>query len=289
MDERKRNIAVGLTTLLGVGGLLVLLMMFGYAPLVLERFYAVRIELPNAAGLHEGSRVNLSGIDVGQVRAIELVVSADPAGPVEFLPLDGSARIPGRIGSLASAFSQEIRAALAQPIQNFDRVSRDLGQLSDEWTEVGRNVNALLELRGVDAVDRGDAIANLSTVLVRTDARLAEMESVIAGVRAYVEDTEIREDVKATAANARRASERVAGAIDEVSGTFRDSVETLERRYIAVADDLSVAVASARDALDKVRAGQGTLGAVLNDPRLYEGLLDATRRTQAAIDRFLIQ
>lgn len=72
MDERKRNVAVGLTTAIGLVGLLVLMLLFGDFTGLLDRTYPVTIRLPTAGGLHTGSRVQLSGIDIGQVDAVRL-------------------------------------------------------------------------------------------------------------------------------------------------------------------------------------------------------------------------
>src|SRR5690606_7371903 len=64
--------------LAGIVGLMGLLMIFGYMPAILERGYLVRIDVPTAAGLHDGSRVRYAGIDVGSVEKVELVTTPHP-------------------------------------------------------------------------------------------------------------------------------------------------------------------------------------------------------------------
>ncbi len=70
MTERVHNIVVGLTALAGLTGVAVLLLLFGYVPRWAERGYEVRVLLATASGLSEGSRVKLSGLDIGRVVSV---------------------------------------------------------------------------------------------------------------------------------------------------------------------------------------------------------------------------
>lgn len=316
MDERKRNAVVGITTLAGLLGLIALLLIFGYLPSFMRHGYPVRLALPNAAGLHEGSPIFLSGIHVGEVERVELVdaplsgvmahalirenvkipanvtatvnqpfigggasvalavVPAPPGSPAatEFLARNGEAVIQGDIPNVMG----DVTAAVAR----FETVAQNFEKLSDEWTRVGENINALVELRQPEAVDKGEAEANLATVMQRTDKRLAELESVLKGIDTYVNDPKLRGDVQATIANARSVSDRAAASVTE-----------LQEKYAALADRLSVAADSANGLLVAAREGDGTLGKMLTDPAVYQNLNDAMQRAQAMIDeaRLLIQ
>jgi phospholipid/cholesterol/gamma-HCH transport system substrate-binding protein len=314
MEERKRNFVVGLTTLGGVAGLIALLMLFGYVPAFLERGYEVRIELPRAAGLYRDSRVRYAGIDVGAVRAVRLqeppktgvIVTAlirpdvriperarfsvsqplfgggtavdiniddDLPEDPRYLPADDSAWVVGEIPDIATTFARELRSAIEQPVAQMERLTVQFEQLSDEWTIVGQNVNALIEARSPAAVDAGETPGNMATVLTRLDSRLAEMEQVLAGINRYVDDDELHADIRQTAASAR-----------ELSGTAAASVEALRDRYIAVADDLSGAIASMQRTLELAGEPEGTLGKLLADPALYDNLNDAAERLQRTLD-----
>lgn len=316
MSEGQRNFVVGLTTIAGLVGLAALLMIFGWMPAFLDRGYRVSVELPRAAGLHEGSRVRFAGIDVGMVEsvtlqqppkvgvlvklqiepdvsipatakatvavpilgggsAVEFSVQDRPAGDGELqtLPKDGSALVQGELPDIVSDITRELRAGIAEPVAQLERVTTSFEQLSAEWTEVGTNVNRLLESRGVEMVDAGDAVGNLATVLARVDSRLAEMKSVIAGVERYVNDEELHGDIKTSVKNVRTATDSVAQNIDE-----------LTKKYVAVADDLSATIGEMRTAIAKASEGDGTLGRMLVDPALYNNLNDAAQRLQRAID-----
>jgi ABC-type transporter Mla subunit MlaD len=307
MDERQRNVAVGLTAAVGLGGLILLLMLFGWVPGWLEGGYVVTVEMRHAGGIHEGSRVQLNGIDVGEVKSVELVqptnhgvkavvqiadelrlpqnvkveisgplfgggstmhfVTQDGHGePMEFLPMDGSAVVQGEISS-------PLGSALAGPMSQINRLADSFETLSSEWTAVGKNLNELVQPRGPEAVDAGEAAGNLSSVIARVDTRLAELKEVLEGIDRYVNDEKLHEDVTVTAAKVRQLSETVGG-----------SVEAVRDRYVAVADDIAGAVASMRKLVDQTRQGEGTVGKFMTDPALYNNLNDAAQRLQVALD-----
>jgi len=310
MKDHTRDFWVGVTTLTGGVGLLVLLTVIGGLTQAFESGYRVTIQMPTAGGLNVDSRVIYNGIDIGRIESVGLQAPPDTGvivmaviteSGVE-LPMDvsvvarftsmlgGSAvadltREPGPVpgvlatdgsavitGGPAADFTQ-IAEQMAELASNFDALSR-------EWTLVGENINQLVEPRGPALVDDGDAMGNLATVLARADARLVELKLAIDGFNQYVNDPQLRDDVRTTAANARQLSQR-----------FNDTVESLRDRYVAVADDLSVTVQSIKSLTDQTLQGGGTFGKMVNDPALYENLNDASQRLKAAIDevRLLVE
>lgn len=207
-------------------------------------------------------------------------VGRDPLPVTGHLPTDGSALIQGAPAVDFSQVAAELRSALGGPMQEFQRISDNFDELSKEWTLVGENINQLVEVRSTGEVDDGQAVGNMATVLARADTRLAELKEAIDGLNQYVNDEELRDDVRTTAANARAMSQRV-----------NDSLDTLRARYVAVADDLSAAVQTMKKLADKTLEGGGTFGKIISDPALYENLNDASERLKVAIDetRLLVE
>lgn len=319
MNESQRNIIVGLTAFAALVGLAGLLVLFGYVPSYMKTGYEVRVMLNHAGGLHADSGVTLSGISIGQVTSVQLTpdrsgvivtaliepeyripagasvrVSApvfgggatidfaarkpDPqaADEVAYLPTDGSAVVDGKV---ISSYAQ------------LERLSEKIEQVALEWSGVGTRVKELIAPRDPAQVDAGDIDANLSTVLVRVDSRLSEIEDIVEGIRRYTDDQQMYEDVRQTVSNSRQVAERVTGhvetvaqRVDQVSETMNEAVTTLRNRYVAAANDLTKAVDSTRKLIDKVRDGKGTAGKLVNDPALYDNLDDAGKRLQKAID-----
>lgn len=309
MNERTRNLIVGITTVAGLVGLIYLLTIVGGLSQAFEGGYQLTIELPTAAGLHVDSRVQYNGIDIGRIESVRfqdapktgVVVTAMITEMNVELPDDVSARIVSPIlGGSASAHlirepgpvsgylpADGSAVVTGEAAVDFSAVAQQMARLTDqfqglshEWTLVGENINLLVEQRSLDAVDDGQVAGNLATVLARADARLADLKQAIEGVNQYVNDPQLRDDVRTTAANARELSQR-----------FNDSVEALRARYIAVADDLSTTIQSMQKLADNTLEGGGTFGKLMNDPALYENLNDASQRLKAAIDdvRLLVE
>lgn len=297
MTERSRNIVVGFTTLSGIVGLAFLLLIFGYVPRLAQSGYFITIELPDASSLNNGSRVELAGIDIGKVESIDfkqpfgsgvtvdvriregvqIPTEAQPqvekpllggsptikfavkdltnSPPKAFLATDGTAVVAGKLSALAGVFG------------HLERMTDSFDALSTEWQSVGQKVNGLLAPQDLSAVESGAVPANLTTAVARVDLRLMEMKKILAGVDAFVNDESLRDDVTATASNARKASENLA-----------ETMGSLESRYIALADDVSLVVTQMSQLLTDARKPKGTVGKLVEDPALYDNLDDAAKR-----------
>lgn len=324
MDDRKRNLAVGLTAVVGLAGVLVMMLLFGNVTQIFNRTYPLTIELPAAGGVNPGSRVQLHGITIGEVETVRLsqppgtgvqviarisedvripastevlieapLLAGSPviamrtpadAGPFNYLPRDGSARIDGQVPTIATALAQELQAVFDERLDQFDGAVTNFESLSVEWQQVGEHVNALLEPRDAEAVDAAGEGANVTTVIARMDRRLAELEQMLAGINRYVNDEEIYENLRETLASSRAAAEQAEQTVASLGESVDENVVALRRRYVALADDLSGAVGSMQRLVDEAREGEGTMGRLMQDPELYENLNDAAERMQTTTD-----
>ncbi len=300
MNERLRNLTVGSTVIAGLVGLVFLLLVFGYLPRFLKTGYFIEIALDDAAGVNPGSRVQLVGINVGQIESIAfnepfdggvrararikddiripvgarveveeeilggsptLSIVVDRQGLVidKFVPIDGSATLEGGPGAFASAMG------------GFRQIADDFGTLSEEWRGVGAKINGFLAPEG--GGDSGSPLETVSSVIARVDTRLAELETVLAGIDAIVNDPELRENISATGRNVRAVSEQAG-----------EGLAALQQRYVALADDMSKVLADAQSVMEKADRGEGTMGRTLNDPALYDNFNDASLRMSTALD-----
>lgn len=194
--------------------------------------------------------------------------------------------IQGTQSDLVSAFTSEIRAALKEPIRDLHNASEAFTQLSAEWTAVGSNIKEMTAQRTLDEVNQDPKKANLYSITLRVDQRVKEVERVVEGLDKWVNDKKLREDITATAAKARSVMEKLDKGADEFNGLAKDTreqVNSLAKKYIATADELSSALNSAKKLLDTARAGEGTTGKLINDPSLYNNLNDSVKRIEAAM------
>ena len=201
------------------------------------------------------------------------------------LPTDGSASLEGEVPELVREFAGELRVALRssvdaiaealqKPMAQLDRLEQNFNELSQQWSSVGQNINQMIEDRSPEDVDAGQAQANLTTVLKRTDRRLAELKQTLAEARRWVE-------------RVGTATDKIGAVADKVghtADTATANVEQLTRRYVALADDLSGTIADVRQLAEQARTGRGAVGKLLNDPALYDNLNDTAERLGQAAD-----
>ena len=326
----KQNFMVGLTAIIAVVGFCVILVLFGWAPQILQDAYPIRVEMADASGVAGGSRVLMRGIDIGWVQRVEfddqsstglsvyLVVRDDVPVPVgtiavaqsellggvqnlkldfshlaaeavaNALPKDGSAVIKGERRTMAGELSKELGSAVTGVTNKFgslqgqfERLATNFEKLSAEWTSVGKNVNDLIEARTVADVDANKVKANLSTIFVRTDKRLKEMESTLAAINELVNDPEVRKDIQTTMNNMRTLSEKLNTGADTVAALAEDSrrnFDQVAKKFVAVADDLSLTINTLQQTVADARSGKGTMGKLLRDPSLYDNFNDTVER-----------
>jgi methyl-accepting chemotaxis protein len=95
------------------------------------------------------------------------------------------------------------------------------------------------------------------------------------------ESSKTAEEVRKGVAEARRAIAQAGKAADKF-GTLADRtdrrIEQLSEKLIDDAEQLSKLLSSINRVATKIDAGKGSAGQLLNDPKLYNDLLDATDR-----------
>ncbi len=300
MNERRRNLIVGGTVLAGGVGFLFLLLVFGYVPRLLQSGYYVEIVLEDAQSVNPGSRVDLAGIDVGEVEAIRfrepfdggvqvkarikdaINIPATARVVVERELLGGSSTLKFVVDGNGQAISDFLPrdgtarvlggpGALDNAVGGFQQMGEDFARLSTAWSGVGEKLDAFLG--GQTRPDDAGPMAAVTRVLAGLESRLGEIESVVAGLDSFVNDAQLREDLAAAGANARQLTAQASESLSEVKA-----------RTLVVVGDMAQVLAQAQEMMVKANTGQGTLGKTLNDPALYDNLNDTALRMNAALD-----
>ena len=73
MESEKHDIKVGLFVAVGLGITMVLILMLGGDKMIFHSYYEVRVRFDSVDGLSKGSKVSLSGIQVGNVKKITIL------------------------------------------------------------------------------------------------------------------------------------------------------------------------------------------------------------------------
>jgi len=336
MDERRRNIAIGLFMLGATICLTVLILLFGQYPTWIGgRTYEVHAYFDEVEYLEEETEVLMLGKRIGWVSnvgfrgekpgaGIDVTMQIDRSVPIPAdakvllkeapmgfgrarltitipagstappVPTDGSAALPG---TAVGPFEQVIPRDVVTTLQT---TAKRIGELAAALTPAAKDLHDLLKQTGLEEVDAGRAVGNLSTALQRLDAALKHVNDVIG-------DPETKQQLRQTIANLHQASEQAtqalvelkdfaasakvtAGEAKELTAELRAGVAEARQQFRSIAqrvnesaDRLSELLKHLASAASDLSEGKGTAGRLLKDERLYEALVLTTNRLNAAL------
>lgn len=316
-----RNFIVGLTAIVGLAGLAFMLLMFGEFTKVTRKTYDITLRMPNAQGLGDGSPISLNGVRIGNVYSAR--TSPDPRdGVVIILRITQPNRVPKDVAvsvsrdfvgdttlsltaekkpegadagffgpgeefsGTAGDFMDQISGMLDKRLGGLEDAVSSFKRLSDTYVRVGEQVEDYLKPVTPEEVDAGKASANLASTLRRIDRAVAAADR-------WLNDEQMREDIRSAARNANSAMEKVDGAVASVkdaAGAISKNADRIGEGVDDAVKQLNGAMKTLNDTLAEVltitgqiNRGKGTIANLLNNPDLYNSLNDAAIRLEKAL------
>lgn len=244
MKESTRNLLVGLFIVASLTVLGVLMVWFGETPSWLGGSeWTLRITgVQELSGVGDGSPVNLNGVEIGRVKALEFEDPERPDLGVAIVtgiknsysvPRSAHARVygatlgigtgrieicvePGDTGELLdkefAAIRGEMHSIIGEMINKelvdtVERTIAHIGDLAAEATPVAHNLATLLDERTVADVSQPGAAergvtANIATMVERIDDLAAHINTVLG-------DEHVQEDVKTVVSDLQNATEEL--------------------------------------------------------------------------------
>ena len=301
MSPYRRNLLVGITVLGALVTLGWMILKFGDRP---ARFFAtpsmpVSFFTDRADGLGEGSNITYRGVIVGKVNVVrrtedgkEVVIDAqlDRAPPLP-ANLIGEITMVSALGGTSTMVLQITGpqpAGQLQPDATLKAHFVGLQFLPPEFGDLAR------ELRATAQQFRE------SQVVLHLDEQVKKAGDVLDSANKLIGDPKLREDVKTAMSNIRQASEtinRIGGKLDKLSddasatmGDVRTTVNKVGGDVDGLSKQMSDRLQQISQTLDhfqsiaaKIDNGQGTAGQLVNDPKLYQALVDSSRELNATI------
>jgi phospholipid/cholesterol/gamma-HCH transport system substrate-binding protein len=301
MTAYRRNLLVGITVLGALVMLGWMILKFGDRP---ARLFAtpsmpVTFMTDRADGLGEGSNITYRGVIVGKVNVVrrtedgkEVLIDAqlDRSPP---LPTNmfGEITMVSALGGTSTMVLQitgpEPTGAL-QPGATLKAHFVGLQFLPPEFGDLAR------ELRATAQQFRE------SQVVLHLDEQVKKAGDVLDSANKLIGDPKLREDVKTAMSNIRQASEtinRIGGKLDKLSddasttmGDVRTTVKQVGGNVDSLSKQMNDRLQQISQTLDhfqsiaaKIDNGQGTAGQLVNDPKLYQALVDSSRELNATI------
>lgn len=268
LDERpsRRDFALGATAIGAMVGIAALLLAFGKLQPLLERRFPVIVETNGAQGVRPGSLVTLNGVTVGAVRGVEVDPAWNP--PVQItIELRPDARVP------ADAEIRLAESLVGGSAEVAFRVRND--------TSAGAT---LLAAAQPPMRVRGESVS----LQERLDGALVGAKAAIDRARVWLDDEQLRADVKGAVGRANLLFDEATDTV-QIVGNLSQSVQ-MDATKLAItlqrtADSLASAMARVDEIVARVGKGEGTAGRMVSDPSLYENLADSGVRLREALDQ----
>lgn len=301
MNEKIRNMAVGITVLAALCLLAGLILILMGLPRQLNPGYELQLLTDGANEVRKGDPVQLVGIQIGRVTDIGFT-GGDPRKGVTITALiDADVRLPGNVKAYifkGSSF-QGARIVL-RPEGAYLTDPRTGAPLEYLPTQPPIVMAAMVETSGLippeflDAVKSLRKLADNLTELVSPTAQApapgtgqaasAPSEEGIKGAVAKINrsldafntvfgDPQNQDNIK----KALNGISKSATAFEELAVTSRVNLDAISDKLVDTSEQISRLTMSLNKIAQKIDAGDGTAGKLLNDPALYNGLVDMAK------------
>jgi phospholipid/cholesterol/gamma-HCH transport system substrate-binding protein len=307
MSPYRRNVMVGVVVLGALGVLGWMLIQFGgrlvspFAPAQMK----IRIVADRADGISNGSAVSYTGVIAGRVDKVSR--AADLQHVYIDASVDRSPPLPANVQALIRTAVVSGGASIA--LETIDAAPQ--GSLQENQVIEGRFLGTDLipaEITSLATELRLTAQQFRESNLVsHVDEQVANIGKVTESIRSLVEDKQLRTDlteslnsIRSSTAKADRIAsnlEKFSGNLDQLStdasaavSEARTTIGKTEAEILSLSKQTSQRLEQTSRLLDqfyaiaaKVNKGEGSAGALVNDPRLYESLVETAKELNATV------
>jgi phospholipid/cholesterol/gamma-HCH transport system substrate-binding protein len=280
---------VGLIVLLGLGAVTWMILLFAgrMASLFAAPGLAVTMRTDRADGVSQGSSIYYRGVAAGRVTGVHLdpenqgvvittEINKHPPLPANLKPV---IRTQSAFGN-AAQIDLEVNGAPSGQLAagaTLTAVYEGSGLIPKQFTELAEEVRRQQLLQHLD-----QAVLSIKEQSERAGRLLVSFQELVG-------DPQTRNDLRTAVQNMRTATEsavRVGNSLEKFSGRL----DQIGDKADAGLGDLRGAVAKLDGILDrfqsvsnKIDQGKGTAGLLVNDPKLYQGLVDTTKELNLTI------
>jgi phospholipid/cholesterol/gamma-HCH transport system substrate-binding protein len=248
------QLRVGLTVVIASVTLMVLIFVMSGTGGWFTSKITLRSYYDNAGGLREGAPVRLSGVDIGNVKAIH-IVRGKPTAPVEVtMKVNTKYSFNLRKDSVTMLATAGV---LGETFVDIDSSAAKGPEATDGDTLPGRDQP---DIQDVVRASQG-TLQNLDSLLKRVDRIVAFIESGQGTIGKVIYTSALYDQLNATVAEFK-------GLVDDIQ-TGKGSLGPLftsdeaYKKAVAVIDKLNAMV-------DDLQQGKGTAGKLLKDPVLFD-------------------
>ncbi len=308
MATYQRNILVGATVLGAalVFGWMALKFSSKTAELFSPPQFPLHFVTSRADGLSQGALVQYLGVDVGRVESltrnpdgmgvtIDAVVDRDPPLPAN---LRAEIKQTSALGG-TSIISLDVNGDRANgalvPNQTIPAEYVGLNLFPASLTQTATDIAGMSEeiRKTAKELRESGAIEDLDKTIKTISVQANKIGDVFDSVQSVLGDPKTRNDLRTAISNIRTTTDKLNNLADSLQATtgsastaFKDAqlrIDTLSKQVGDRLTQIADLLTSVQSIAQKIDKGQGTAGQLVNDPKLYQAMVDSARELNATV------
>jgi phospholipid/cholesterol/gamma-HCH transport system substrate-binding protein len=307
MSPYRRNLLVGVTVLGAclIFGWMILKFSAKTAEVFAPPQMALEFTSTRADGLSDGSQVYFLGVSVGHVNNVSR--RADGTGVIIDATVDRKPPIPANVIAeivQASALGggASINLSLEEDQQPQGELMLQLNLIPPEFAETAKKIGKMSDeiAQTTKQLRESGAITDLDTTVKQINVQASKAGAALDSVQTLFADPKMRADLQQSIDNIRQTTEetnRVTAKLEKLADSLQknsDDASVAIKDTQGHVDDLSKVLGdrltqtaavldNVKSITDKIDQGKGTGGQFVNDPRLYESLVDSSKKLDATV------
>ncbi len=285
MTERARNLAVGLTVLIGLALLAVLMIAFAGLPEAFQAGNKIHMLFEQTYDIEPGDSVYLRGKDVGVVTEVDFTEGDLRKGVTISARIDSDIRLPRNIQARVYTKGLVGKGYLSLLPE---------GDIPADAPDEFYAANETITLQGMHDSSAGllpppllQAFEDFGKLAKNLNELITPEEETAGTQPAGSQPTTqpMPAGLKGTVARLNRTLDTMNGFFAK-GDTSLTAADELIRQLILDAQDVSKVLHSLQKTVDTLNEGEGTAGKLLNDPKLYDNLVHVTEQMDEMIKDF---
>jgi phospholipid/cholesterol/gamma-HCH transport system substrate-binding protein len=276
---------VGAFVIVGVLVFAYMVFLFGELPVTVTKFtsYTVKVRFPFAPGVQKSTPVQYCGYQIGKVTYVE--------PPMPFQDKDGrfthQVMVEMAISRDYSSIPANVKVKLLKrgmgssyiELRTAPITAKEFDALEPKFLRHGMILQGesgvISELLPEDLQDKVDSFFTKVTVLV-------DNLNVVIG------DANNQQNLKKSLANLSKATEESVATLQEIrefSQTGKQKLASVTESVMQTSEELGETLIELRRILNKINSGEGTVGKLITDGKLYENLLDSSEELKESLKK----
>jgi phospholipid/cholesterol/gamma-HCH transport system substrate-binding protein len=274
--------------------------------------YIVYAEFKNIAGLDEKTKVKIAGVDTGVIEGITLKnglarlrlrinrdvrLYSDASAAVKATGLLGDKYLSVNIGSKEPVLREGDTIKYAAEVTDIDDMARNLSNVSANINKLAQSLNESLGSEEAKQslketiLNLRDITANINTAIVHNDKRFRDVLVTVNEMTTSIKDLvqNNKESVSVAMTNFKDFSANIKSDGPALITNLNNATKELKSLVEDNRSSIKSTTESIENIAKKIDSGEGTIGKLVKDDKLYDSLnkaAEGVNKTISSIDRF---